>query len=172
MSRFCQLLRRYGPDQMEVERRFPDEVARSHFRHWSPGDPIRSSGLRYLIGVATYSEYDLRLLDLLEEAMISSAPAAHHRQRHPAAVADCATIPSPSPQVDIFSVGECRTQADFEKYIPGLETVFQTPVVGVWRDGVLQKKGSGAQARQELVVEPFALDWASQRWAWERLIQP
>lgn len=152
MNRFSELFwsRRElppGDQQACVRRTFSAVVAQSPFHLWSPGMPVTGDGRRLLLGIASYSEYDMRLLDLLESALDGGAAGE--------------TV-----QVDVFDVLDCTNMTDFEHYIPGIGSVLQTPVVGVWVDGVLQAKGTGAEAREKLVVEPFHLDWASQTWSW------
>jgi hypothetical protein len=85
-----------------------------------------------LIGVATYSREDLRLLDLVEEAL-------KHQD-------------GTGPRVDVFNTLDCRTDEDFARYVPGLGKVHQTPVVGVWEKGVLKEKAWGKPAR-DLVIQ-------------------
>ncbi|HJT76734.1 MAG TPA: hypothetical protein VJ739_05985 [Gemmataceae bacterium] len=111
-----------------MEREFPAAVAGSSLRLWRPGDPLSDHGTRILIGIATWSGYDMRLLDVVEEGMArGSAPA-----------------------VAVFNTSDCRTQDDFNKYVPGLGAVYQTPVVGIWQDGRLEWSGQGAEARERV----------------------
>ena len=90
--------------------------------------PIVSDRDRILIGVASWSRYDLELLDRLH---------AHVR--------DCV-----HPAIDVFDVDECHNFEDFERYVPGIGRVFSTPVVGVWRNGVLVSSAWGFKGRQLL----------------------
>jgi len=72
----------------------------SHIHLWSPGDPVCSEGLRLLMGVAaSYAVSDLKLLDLLDEA-----------------------IPSRQEEiwVDVFDLAKCRTQSDIQEFLPGI----------------------------------------------------
>jgi hypothetical protein len=78
------------------------------------------------IGVAFYS---LRDLEFLDQLMTSSR------------------IPK---TIVVFDVLSCETMADFEKFIPGIGPVHQTPVVGIWKDGQLARKGVGARGRDLL----------------------
>jgi hypothetical protein len=103
-------------EQGQAERQFPLLTARSHLHLWRPGDTICSTGRRILIGVATYSIHDLRLLDVVEQLLSQSNDNRLLR-------------------VDVFSAHQCQTQDDFDKYVPGIGPVFQTPVVGIWEDG-------------------------------------
>lgn len=111
--------------------RFAEVVGRSALRSWRPGDPSAASGRRLLIGVATYSVYDMRLLDVLDEAMRR---------------ADSQAL-----QIDVFDIEPCRSHTDFSQYIPGVGKVFQTPVFGIWVDGRLQETAQGAQARKQIL---------------------
>jgi hypothetical protein len=123
-----------GPagQQDYVEAQLPAVVAQSNLHLWQPGDPVAHQGKRILLGVATYSIYDMRLLDVLDEE-------AGRRNGQ-------------TPRLDVFSVARCRTHEDFARYIPDLGTVLQTPVVGVWEGGALKEKGQGKPAR-DLALE-------------------
>ena len=89
--------------------------------------PEPSSQMR--IGIAPYSHADLELLDELAEE------AVHGRLL-------------PRINIDIFDVLSCQRMSDFDRYIPGITPVYQTPVVGIWENEVLAKSASGARARQ------------------------
>jgi hypothetical protein len=116
-----------GEQQKSARRSFPLLVDKSRFKLWAPGQLIASQGTRLLIGVATYSGADLKLLDLLGEALERNGQEA--------------------PSINVFDTLDCTTHDDFDKYIPGMGKVFQTPVVGVWRNGALNEKASGKSAR-------------------------
>lgn len=104
---------------------FPGFVERSPRLHlWSPGNPIVDAGPRLLIGVATWSGYDLNTLDLIEE------------------------LPASPVHVDVFDLDECRSPEAVGKYIPGMALETSTPVVGLWIDGVLKESASGTDGRQ------------------------
>lgn len=79
-----------------------------------------------MIGVATYSLDELRLLDVLESKLSNQAGR--------------------SETIHLFDVSACSEMGDFELYIPAIGKVFQTPVVGLWEDGVLRYKAQGASA--------------------------
>ncbi len=160
MTTFFDLFMSQSPpasDPAEMERRFQELLADSPFRPWQPGDPIVQRGERLLIGVAPWSGYDLRLLDVVAEALSSSRPA-------------------PVPVVEVFSVAACNEERDFRKYIPRLRHVFHTPVVGVWRNGRLDEAKEGYEAR-DLVARRFGADAAAvvesvQDWIKPRSIAP
>src|SRR5688572_5030272 len=115
-----------GEQQEAVEARLPELAARVGFRVWNPGDSIRVTGRRVLIGVAPYSPLDLRLLDEITP-FVSANPE---------------TV-----SVDLFNVRDVRQMGDFEAYVPGIGAVLQPPVAGLWVDGHLVQKATGSRAR-------------------------
>ncbi len=136
-----------GPD-----RRFPELVAASPFHLWRPGDPIAERDLRYLIGVATWSGYDMHLLDVMAEAL------SHN--------------PIAPPVVEVFNTADCQQPQDFARYMNGLGDVSQTPVVGFWNNGELIWSGQGSNARELLAgifnlhsseIVGFVQDWIKAR---------
>jgi hypothetical protein len=56
-------------DPTWADRRFPEVVAANPFRLWKPGDAISVQDTRFLLGVATWSGYDMRLLDAIAETL-------------------------------------------------------------------------------------------------------
>jgi hypothetical protein len=125
-----------GVSQKSLDDRFPSAVSTSPFRLWSPGNPIPAKGKRLLIGVATWSAYDMKLLDA-----VSQVP-----QRPPSDLT-----------VEVFNVADCSSPEAFDRYVPGTGRVFQTPVVGPWSDGQLVDKATGRTGR-ELVARVSGLD--------------
>jgi hypothetical protein len=89
------------------------------------------NGSRALIGVAPYSLPDLALLDALKRSLAEGENNREH--------------------IQIFDVLTCATISDFERYIPGIGNVYQTPVIGIWEDGALTQKASGAEARGTII---------------------
>lgn len=103
----------------------------SHIHLWSPGDPVCSEGLRLLMGVAaSYAVSDLKLLDLLDEA-----------------------IPSRQEEiwVDVFDLAKCRTQSDIQEFFPGITKLVQTPILGIWSNGHLTEVAQGFYARERIL---------------------
>src|SRR5262249_41660340 len=84
--------------QRKLDELFPWVVSGGPFRRWSPGDPIPASGNRLLVGVATWSAYDMKLLDTVSGAL----------QR-----------PKAGLTVEVFNVADCPTPESFERYVPG-----------------------------------------------------
>jgi hypothetical protein len=114
----------------EADRLFADVVERSPFQLWGPGDPIPRHAVRLLIGVAPSSGFDMRLLDVMVEAM--------------------ACGPSALPTVDVFNTAHCQHLEDFRRYIPSLGEIFHTPVAGIWFGGQLTWFGQGHAARDQI----------------------
>ncbi len=140
MSRFLNLLRPRGTElpgetQQIALKEFPQAMQESGLRWWKPDMDVPLHGRRLLIGVATYSLADMRLLDLVEgyRQSVGSQPPGRGRGIL---------------NIDVIDVAACRRPSDFATYIPGITKVFATPVVGLWEEGALQKALSGAQARE------------------------
>jgi hypothetical protein len=114
-------------DQLFVSRQLPSAVAKSNLHWWQLRAGAPSRGTRLLIGVAPYSAYDLKFLDLLNRAV--------------------ARAPQGAIRVDVFNTLDCKSTEDFNAIIPGIGQVFQTPVVGLWADETLKERGSGKIGR-------------------------
>lgn len=141
-----------GERQRAVERELPSQVDQSLLHWWSPEPPPVHR--RLLIGFASYSRYDMRLLDLICGALEVSAQARHHvAPAIPLGGFGLVRLPPQPARVGVFSVLDCKSQSDFDKYIPGIGSVLQTPVVGLWVDGVLQKRATGAAGRALIADE-------------------
>jgi len=108
---------------------------------WHLGDSIPKASRRVLIGIVPWSAYDLRLLDSLTRA--------------------CARADDSREQLEIFDVdaaGRASGGYDYlERTIPGIGKIFQTPVVGVWENGILTQKASGAAGR-DLIIDRYMLN--------------
>jgi hypothetical protein len=139
-------------DPTWADRQFPELAAASPFRLWSPGDRIAERGLRYLIGVATWCGYDMRLLDVIAEAL--SRNAAHAQT------------------IEVFNTADCRLAVDFERYIPGVKEILHTPVVGLWCDSQFDSFLQGHAARERIAGEfgstsgeivAFVQEWIKER---------
>jgi hypothetical protein len=90
---------------------------------------IASEGTRVLVGVATWSVDDLTLLDHLQMTLASGKQHA---------------------TVDVFDIDTCQALDDFDKYLPGVGRVFQTPLVGIWRGGKQIESAWGTAGRKLL----------------------
>src|SRR5437763_13752060 len=78
MSRFLDLTDRPhdAADPYAIDREFPATVADSHLRMRKPGDPIASRGIWALFGVAMWSQYDMHLLDVINQAVVEQGDDA------------------------------------------------------------------------------------------------
>lgn len=115
--------------QQYVLSELPERIRGIGLKLWKPGDVIQSQGRRILMGVTQWVQGDLELLDAFFELLPNNS------------------------QIEIFMLGECLSQADIERYIPGVTPIFNPPVVGIWEDGVLVEKASGWEAKQILKRE-------------------
>jgi hypothetical protein len=93
--------------------------------------PLPPTGTHVILGVATYSQQELNLLDDVNASLSSG---------------NGQTL-----QVDVFDVLECEQMSDFEKFIPGLGPVYQTPVLGVVADGSLVQSAVGLREVEEVL---------------------
>ena len=99
-------------------------------RIWKPGDAIPSRGRRVLIGVATYSPLDMKLLDGIVPLLSEAKDAA--------------------PVVELFNVRDVRSMEDFENFVPEIGPVLQTPVAALWEGGRLVQSDTGSRAREAI----------------------
>jgi hypothetical protein len=125
-----------------IRLRLPQTLAGSHLKLWRLDDPVTNLPRRVLIGIATWSRYDLKLIDSLVESL-NWARAADE-------------------QIYVFDVDEVvhldpqASRHGFERYIPGIGKVFNSPVVGIWENGVLRQKATGSEARK-LIADRYKL---------------
>lgn len=116
-----------GQQQQRAAEQFPSLVQSSHMKLWQPGRDLPLNGAEVVwIGVASYSVLDLELLDAIEAKL---------------------TREGQNETIYLFDLSAFPDFKDFEKVLPGIGSVYQTPVVGSWNDGVLKEKLSGAVAR-------------------------
>lgn len=125
-----------------IRDRLPEAVSDQRLKFCRAGDPVPPASDWVRIGVATWSRYDLELLDAIAES----------RQRSR----------SDDAQLEIFDVDELfhnptDPTAHFETYVPGIGKVLSPPLLGVWQAGELVTKASGFQAR-EILIRRYNLD--------------
>ena len=133
--RFHDLLAQTEHSAEDQQRRasewFPTVLASHGISLWRPGDPFPPIGVRYLLGVAArYSIPDLDLLDELDAKRRQGSLSAHR---------------------DVFDTSLLQKMDEFEEYIPGIAPVVQTPVLGVWVDGILRERLQGLRARNRVL---------------------
>jgi hypothetical protein len=116
--------------QRYAEAQFPSLVESSHMYMWRIGDAWPPAGEQVIwIGVATWSLYDMELLDVLEAKLSRE------------------TV---NEKIYVFDIAG-HPEFSFEEHLPGIDKVFHTPVVGSWDHGVLEQRLSGARARDWLI---------------------
>jgi hypothetical protein len=118
---------------------FPDTVDRSRqLRLHKCGEPIPTTGAYLLIGVATWSDYDMKLLDLIDN------------------------LPRSGVRIELFDSDQFKSIAEIEALIPGINVMAQTPFVGYWVHGVLTEVAAGALGRRLIAkvckIDPAELD--------------
>lgn len=111
-----------------AEEKFPVIVSQSNLLLCQQQNKCYEDSMKLLIGVATYSRYDMELLDLIDNVLNEQ----HLLQGH----------------VYVFDITTCKTMECLEQYIPGIGGARQTPVVGVWQNGLLIAKGEGKIAKE------------------------
>lgn len=129
-------LHRARPDLGHVERQrlaqaqFPSLVEQSHMKMWRIGDTVPPPGNQVIwIGVATWSLYDMELLDVLEAKLQQTTLKEG---------------------IWVFDI-DTFDWLQFEKHLPGIGKIFHPPIVGSWNQGVLEERLSGAKAREWLI---------------------
>jgi len=91
--------------------------------------PIPSRGNFVTIGIAAgYSLDELRLLDELSAALQGEKEDT----------------------VEIFDVSALKSMEEFQAFIPGIASAYQTPVVGLWVHGNLRERKTGYAASEFL----------------------
>lgn len=117
-----------GDAQRRARELLPDLVRRSALVWYPDHAGANGPAPRLVVGVAVWSNYDLRLLDILNEL------AARGNQ----------------PPVAVFDIDALASPDELERIFPGIGPVLQTPVVGCWDGGQLLETASGFAARQLL----------------------
>jgi len=102
---------------------FPKKVSQSKLTLRDPSTPIPRSGRHFIIGIASYAREELRLLDELDHVLEKPTPETLN--------------------IEVFDVLNCKQMSDFERFIPGIDGVYHTPVIGVISDGKLIDKATG-----------------------------
>ena len=116
-----------GQQQQRAAEQFPSLVQSSHMKLWQPGRDLPLNGAEVVwIAVASYSVPDLELLDAIEAKLTGEGQ---------------------NETIYLFDLSAFPDFDDFEKFLPGIGAVYQTPVVGSWTGGVLKERLSGAPAR-------------------------
>jgi hypothetical protein len=124
-------------EQQRASAGLADALSGSNLRRWEGRGALPVQGKCLLLAVAPYSQYDLTLLDVLDESLDSG--------RSPAIPVYVANL------LDYDRVEQVR--ADF----PGIAQAHQTPLAALWESGTPKKIAWGKQAR-DLAAEALGLD--------------
>jgi hypothetical protein len=145
MNRFFDLFRHITPPPPgatyadERSDLFPEVVAHSpRLKLWGRDEAVPSTGRFLLVGASTWSGYDMKLLDVLEQA------------------------PDGPDVIGVFDTDEYGSHDDFGKRIPDIGDVYGTPAVGLWEGGRLVAKGWGHEGR-EIAFRACSIDPARMR---------
>ena len=148
--KFLDLLRLYGTDEKyrEASALLIKLLRARRLNYWEPDDPIIRSERRLLIGVVMWSAYDRKLLDDVNNILEQKKASLEELN------------------VEVFDFSACISQDSFERYIPDVDikSVFQTPIIGLWVKGTLQKVEQGYDARTsvtELVKSVWPIEMAN-----------
>ena len=128
MSTFTSLLKYRrgkppGDAQKKAQQDFPRKVAQSRLKLRKAGEPLPVSGRLFIIGIASYAPAELKLLDQLEDVLSRAAPKMI--------------------DVEVFDVLSCKEKGDFGGFIPGINGVYRTPILGVISNGTLIDQATG-----------------------------
>jgi hypothetical protein len=115
-----------------ISEHLPEAFPVKTIRLWRLEEPFSREGRRMFIGVATYSLPEMQALD----ALIHAASRAS----------------TTNGTIDVFDTAACRSLEDLRQLVPGIGPSFHTPIVGVWENGVLKEKASGAEGRKLLTT--------------------
>jgi hypothetical protein len=125
-----------------VKSRVAELLSKNALNKWGLGDSVADASVRILIVIAAWSNYDLRLLDALSET-----PARRTKLDERIDIADIDEIIGPTENCELI----------MDKIIPEIGTIFHTPIVGIWENGMLVQKGSGAAGR-DLIINRYGLN--------------
>lgn len=123
--------------QQQAKERFSPLVMERGLILWSAAADADCIGGRIVIGAATWSSVDMRLLDELADT-VSAGRAGDDR-------------------IEVFHFDEnanaAATQADLDGRIPGLKlsSIFEPPIVGWWQDGAHRRSLWGFEAVRFLI---------------------
>ena len=117
--------------QQRASEQFSSVVKNSRMKVWRLREQFPAQPARTCIAVASYSVSDLEILDALEAKLASNSTR--------------------NEIIYLFDLAASPEFSDFEKYLPGIGKVYQTPVIGFWEGGILKEKASGASAKNWLV---------------------
>lgn len=110
-----------------ISERFWSMIDRYGTRRRCRGDGTPNLFSAVVVGLApSYSVDDLGFAECLIEAATAGLCSSLH----------------------LFDVLDVRDMQDIEEFLPGFGRAYQTPMVGIWANGLLVSKGQGNDARR------------------------
>lgn len=130
-----------GFQQRIAAEQFPELVLQSNLHYWRPGDPIKTTGDRCLLGLAaSWDLRDLRLADLVEELLRDNRDV----------------------RVDVFNVEDWTSVDQIVQYFPGFRrSHYSTPIAGWWQNGAIEQVECGVEAKR-LIVKRLGLSLSAE----------
>jgi hypothetical protein len=116
-----------GHLQADARQRFPFIVRKSHLKERIPG-PIPGAGKYVILGIASYSRDELKLLDEVE--------ASHSNWEQDF-------------KIVVFDVMDCKDMVDITEYAPPFSAVTQTPIISLWEGGRPVNSKTGLRMTRE-----------------------
>jgi hypothetical protein len=144
MKRFTSLLQYSSGQnpaiaQKQARMNFANEVRQSKLSLRSPSVPLPHTGTYVILGIASYSVQELNLLDEVDMTLESRN--------------------GEMPSVTVFDVLDCPRMENFDSFIPGFDSVYQTPILGLAIDGQIVQRVSGLANVEEALRRLHVLDW-------------
>jgi hypothetical protein len=141
MTRFRDLLKPQPgstpkDEQERASKGLADAVAQSNLRWWRKGEPTPCQGKCLLLAVAPYSQYDLTLLDVIDESLGGGR--------------------SDAVQVYVVNWQDYESADQLAPDFPGITQAHQTPLAAVWEPGSPKKAAWGKKAR-DMAAEALGL---------------
>jgi hypothetical protein len=115
--------------QPQIDQQFWALIEAAGFNRWRVGDAICRTPRRLLIGLASYSIRDVELAQAIISRPLSERTSL---------------------VIEFFNVLDVVNMEGFQQYIPGIEPIYQTPVIGIWEDGILVRSAQGTAAVQAI----------------------
>src|SRR5436309_1971841 len=124
-------------EQQRAAAGLDDAISASNLRRWEGRGILPVQGKCLVLAAAPYSQYDLTLLDILDESLGSGG--------------------LPAVQVYVINLLDYDNVEQARADFPGIAQVHQTPLAALWESGMPKKTASGKQAR-DLAAEALGLD--------------
>ncbi len=127
-----------GEQQAEASRQLPNLVAKSHLRWWKAPHHEPPPGRALLVIVAPYSQYDLAMLDILDDVVAGQGSGD----------------PSIVEEIYVANIESYESLDDLRIDIPALKSIpLQTPLVASWADGKIRELAFGKLGRDLVARE-------------------